>query len=150
MNKLNLVVINGPNLNMLGRREPHIYGERTYQDLCDLILCYAEKKRVLIDIRQSNHEGDLVDWIQQSCGVDGIIINAAAYTHTSVAIHDALKAMCLPTVEVHISDINNREEFRKINYIRECCDKSIVGHGFEGYLEAIDYLIDRYEDIICE
>ena len=150
MNKLNLLVLNGPNLNMLGIREPDIYGNKSYQDLCNLICGYAERKGVLIEVKQSNHEGELVDWIQEAYyGVDGIIINPAAYTHTSVAILDALKAVGLPTVEVHISDVTKREEYRQISYVREYSDFSIVGHGFEGYLEAIDYLLERFEGILC-
>lgn len=150
MNKLNLVVINGPNLNMLGMREPEIYGEQTYQDLCDLICGYAERKGVLIEVKQSNHEGELVDWIQEAYQLDGIIINPAAYTHTSIAILDALKAVGLPAVEVHISDVTKREPYRQISYVREYCDKTIIGHGFNGYLEAIDYLCERYEGILCK
>lgn len=150
MNKLNLVVINGPSLNMLGVREPEIYGEQTYQDLCDLICGYAERKGVLIEVKQSNHEGELVDWIQEAHQLDGIIINPAAYTHTSIAILDALKAVGLPAVEVHISDVTKREPYRQISYVREYCDKTIIGHGFNGYLEAIDYLCERYEGILCK
>lgn len=149
MNKLNLVVINGPNLNMLGIREPDIYGKQTYQDLCDRICGYAESKGVLVEILQSNHEGRLVDMIQDAYGADGIIINPAAYTHTSIALLDALKAVGLPAVEVHISDVSQREAYRQISYVREYCEKTIVGHGFDGYLEAIDYLISRYEGILC-
>ena len=150
MNKLNLLVLNGPNLNMLGVREPDIYGNQTYQDLCNLICGYAERKGVLVEIKQSNHEGELVDWIQEAYyGVDGIIINPAAYTHTSVALLDALKTVGLPTVEVHISDVTKREDYRQISYVREYCEKSIIGRGFEGYLEAIDYLIERFEGILC-
>lgn len=150
MNKLNLVVINGPNLNMLGIREPDIYGKQTYQDLCDRICGYAESKCVLVEILQSNHEGKLVDMIQDAYGADGIIINPAAYTHTSIALLDALKAVGVPAVEVHISDVSQREAYRQISYVREYCEKTIVGHGFDGYLEAIDYLISRYEGILCE
>ncbi len=150
MNKLNLVVINGPNLNMLGIREPDIYGKQTYQDLCNRICGYAESKGVLVEILQSNHEGKLVDMIQDAYGADGIIINPAAYTHTSIALLDALKAVGLPAVEVHISDVSQREAYRQISYVREYCEKTIVGHGFDGYLEAIDYLISRYEGILCE
>lgn len=150
MNKLNLVVINGPNLNMLGVREPDIYGKQTYQDLCDRICGYAESKGVLVEILQSNHEGKLVDMIQDAYGADGIIINPAAYTHTSIALLDALKAVGVPAVEVHISDVSQREAYRQISYVREYCEKTIVGHGFDGYLEAIDYLISRYEGILCE
>ena len=141
MTKLNLVVINGPNLNMLGIREPDIYGKRTYQDLCDMILGHAERNRVLVQVLQSNHEGELVDMIQDAYGCDGIIINPAAYTHTSVAILDALKAVGLPAVEVHISDITEREPFRAVSYIRAACIGSVIGHGTNGYLEAIDLLL---------
>ena len=143
MKKLNFVVINGPNLNMLGVREPEIYGKHSYQDLCDLISDYAESRGVNVVVQQSNHEGILVDMIQQACGLDGIIINPAAYTHTSIAILDALKSVGLPTVEVHISDVENREAYRRISYVREYCSKTISGHGFEGYLEAMDHLIDQ-------
>lgn len=142
MKKLNFVVINGPNLNMLGVREPDIYGKQTYQDLCNRICGYAERKGILIEVLQSNHEGELVDMIQDALGVDGIIINPAAYTHTSIAILDALKSVGVPTVEVHISDISKREDYRQISFVREYCKKSIVGHGFDGYLEAIDFLVD--------
>lgn len=147
---LNLVVINGPNLNMLGVREPEIYGNRTYQDLCDIICGYAESRHVLIQVLQSNHEGELIDMIQQAYNSDGIIINPAAYTHTSIAIADAIKAVGLPAVEVHLSDTNNREAYRKISFVRDVCEKTIVGRGFDGYLEAIDYLVKRYEGILCE
>ncbi len=139
------MVINGPNINMLGVRETNIYGKQTYADLCERILNHAEANGAVVEIYQSNHEGDLVDKIQQAVGMDGIIINPAAYTHTSIAILDALKAVALPTVEVHISDVHNREPFRKISYIRDYCVTSIVGHGFDGYLEALDYLIDLVE-----
>lgn len=150
MTKLNIVVINGPNLNMLGVREPNIYGKQTYQDLCNLICGYAERKKVLVEILQSNHEGELVDMIQNAYGADGIIINPAAYTHTSIAILDALKAVGLPAVEVHLSDVTKREAYRQISYVREYCDKTISGHGFNGYLEAIDYLLERCEGILCK
>ena len=140
MNKLNLVVINGPNLNMLGIREPDIYGKQTYQDLCNRICGYAESKGVLVEILQSNHEGKLVDMIQEAYGADGIIINPAAYTHTSIALLDALKAVGLPAVEVHISDVSQREAYRQISYVREYCEKTIVGHGIAGYREAILHL----------
>ena len=134
-------VINGPNLNMLGIREPDIYGKATYADLVDMIEEHALKKSMDIEVLQSNHEGDLVDMIQECFGkADGIVINPGAYTHTSVAILDAVKAVSLPTVEVHISDLNQREDFRQISYIRSACVKTITGHGFDGYLEAMDYL----------
>ena len=138
---MNILVINGPNLNMLGIREPEIYGKATYTDLCDLIRAHAEKLGVSVTLYQSNHEGDLVDAIQQAYGKqDGIVINPGAYTHTSVALLDALKAVAIPAVEVHISDPDTREEFRKISYLRAACVKTIKGHGFDGYLEAMDYL----------
>ena len=138
---MNILVINGPNLNMLGIREPEIYGKATYTDLCDLIRAHAEELGVSVTLYQSNHEGDLVDAIQQAYGKqDGIVINPGAYTHTSVALLDALKAVGIPAVEVHISDPDTREEFRKVSYIRAACAKTIKGHGFDGYLEAMDYL----------
>ena len=138
---MNILVINGPNLNMLGIREPEIYGSSTYADLCRLIESHAEKTGVTVTLYQSNHEGDLVDAIQQVYGrQDGIIINPGAYTHTSVALLDALKAVAIPAVEVHISDPDTREDFRKISYIRAACIKTIKGHGFNGYLEAMDFL----------
>ena len=138
---MNILVINGPNLNMLGIREPEIYGKATYADLCSLIEAHAEKLGVSVTLYQSNHEGDLVDAIQQAYGKqDGIVINPGAYTHTSVALLDALKAVGIPAVEVHISDPDTREEFRKVSYIRSACVKTIKGHGFDGYLEAMDDL----------
>ena len=138
---MNILVINGPNLNMLGIREPDIYGSATYADLCGLIETHAEKLGVTVALYQSNHEGDLVDAIQQARGEqDGIIINPGAYTHTSIALLDALKSAAVPAVEVHISDPDSREDFRKISYIRAACVKTIKGHGFGGYLEAMDYL----------
>ena len=138
---MNILVINGPNLNMLGIREPEIYGSATYEDLCRMIRAHAEKSGVTVTLYQSNHEGGLVDAIQLAYGKqDGIIINPGAYTHTSVALLDALKAVALPAVEVHISDPDTREEFRKISYVRAACVKTIKGHGFEGYLEAMDFL----------
>ena len=139
--KKNLLVLNGPNLNMLGIREPEIYGSATYAELCRLIEAHAEKRGITVSIFQSNHEGDLVDAIQQAYGkADGIIINPAAYTHTSIALLDALKAVGLPAVEVHISDPDTREAFRKVSYVRAACVKTIKGHGFDGYLETMDYL----------
>ena len=138
---MNILVINGPNLNMLGIREPDIYGHNTYADLCSLIENHAKKLGIAVTVYQSNHEGDLVDAIQQAYGKqDGIIINPGAYTHTSIALHDALRAVSIPAVEVHISDPDTREEFRKISYVRAACVKTIKGHGFDGYLEAMDYL----------
>ena len=138
---MKLLVINGPNLNMLGIREPDIYGRTTYDDLCGMIIEHALSIGVEVELYQSNHEGDLVDKIQQAYGnTDGIIINPGAYTHTSVAILDALKAVAIPAVEVHISDVDAREEFRQISYIRSYCTATISGHGVCGYLEAMDLL----------
>ena len=137
-----ILVINGPNLNMLGIREPSIYGKSTYRDLLDLIRDHAEQKKVEVSFYQSNHEGDLVDAIQNAYGnIDGIVINPGAYTHTSVALLDAVKAVGIPTVEVHISDVSSREPFRSISYIRAACVKTIAGNGFDGYTEAIDFLL---------
>ena len=134
-------VINGPNLNMLGIREPDIYGKTDYKALCEMIENYADVIGVNVQIMQSNHEGDLVDWIQESYkAIDGIIINPGAYTHTSVAILDAAKAVGIPMVEVHISDVDSREDFRQISYIRAACIKTISGHGINGSLEAMDLL----------
>ncbi|MBR5295573.1 MAG: type II 3-dehydroquinate dehydratase [Clostridia bacterium] len=140
---MKIMVINGPNLNFLGIREPEHYGKETYQDLCDLISRHAEKRGVEVEIFQSNHEGDLVDAIQSAYGkADGIVINPAAYTHTSVAILDAVKSVSIPTVEVHISKVSEREAFRQVSFIRSACIKTITGKGFDGYLEAMDVLID--------
>ena len=140
---MKILIINGPNLNLLGIREPEVYGTSTYQDLCDFITKYVENKDVELEIFQSNHEGDLVDRIQQAYfdKIEGIIINPAAYTHTSIALLDALKSIMIPSVEVHISDLSKREEFRQISYVGMATEKSIKGHGFNGYLEAIDYLL---------
>ena len=139
---MKILVINGPNLNMLGIREPDIYGRETYDDLCRKIRAHAEKIGAEIILYQSNHEGDLVDVIQQAYGnMDGIVINPGGYTHTSVAIPDAIKAVAIPAVEVHISDVDAREEFRKISYVRAACVKTIAGHGTDGYTEAIDFLV---------
>ena len=138
---MNILVINGPNLNMLGIREPDIYGRETYDDLCRKIRAHAEKTGVEVTLYQSNHEGDLVDVIQQAYGrADGIVINPGGFTHTSVAIPDAIRAVAIRTVEVHISDVDAREDFRKISYVRAACEKTISGHGTDGYLEAMDYL----------
>ena len=135
------LVINGPNLNMLGIREREVYGNQTYDDLVKYIKECAKELGVKVKILQSNYEGQIVEWIQKSYGrVDGIIINPAAYTHTSVAILDALKAVNIKTVEVHLSDINQREEFRKFSYVSLYAEKTITGKGFEGYKEALEYL----------
>ncbi|MGN0573442.1 MAG: type II 3-dehydroquinate dehydratase [Acutalibacteraceae bacterium] len=142
---MRLLVINGPNLNMLGVREPDIYGKNTYADLCGMIESYAAEKGVEVKLFQSNHEGAIVDEIQAALGrFDGIVINPAAYTHTSVAILDALKAVALPAVEIHISDVSARESFRQISYAGMACEKSFIGLGFDGYLRAIDYLTEKY------
>ena len=143
---MKILVINGPNLNMLGVREPDIYGRTTYRDLCDLINAHAREKGIEVEIFQSNHEGCIVDKIQQAYGnAEGIVINPAAYTHTSVAILDALKSVSIPAVEIHISDVASREDFRQISYVREYCQKTICGHGINGYLEGIDYLLGEAE-----
>ena len=142
---MNILVINGPNLNMLGIRQPEIYGRATYADLQKMIQEEADKLGVQVSFFQSNHEGALVDAIQQAYfdKVDGIIINPAAYTHTSVALLDAVKAVGIPTVEVHVSDPDSREEFRHVSYIRAACVATIRGHGLPGYLEALRLLCDR-------
>lgn len=138
-----ILVINGPNLNMLGIREPDIYGSSTYQDLQRMISDHARTRGVEVSFFQSNHEGALVDAIQQAYfnGVDGIILNPAAYTHTSVALCDAVKAVAIPTVEVHISDVTQREDFRQVSYVRSACVATVMGKGFAGYLEAMDLLL---------
>lgn len=139
---MNILVINGPNLNMLGIREPDIYGRETYNSLIEKIEKYALENGVDVSCYQSNHEGDLVDVIQFAYGIyDGIVINPGAYTHTSVAILDALKAVSIPAVEVHISDVDSREDFRQISYIRKACFETISGKGTDGYLLAIDALM---------
>lgn len=138
---MRILVINGPNINMLGIREPGIYGRNTFADLLQLLEETAEALKIEVEQYQSNHEGDLVDKIQWAYGkVDGIVINPAAYTHTSVAILDALKAVSIPAVEVHISDVDARESFRQVSYAGMACVKTIKGHGLEGYREAIVYL----------
>ena len=142
---MKILVINGPNINMLGIREPGIYGKNTFADLLTLLYETAQELGIHVEQFQSNHEGDIVDKIQWAYGnVDGIVINPAAYTHTSVAILDALKAVSLPAVEVHISDVDSRESFRQISYAGMACCKTIKGHGFEGYREAIQYLKAHY------
>ena len=139
---MNILVINGPNLNMLGVREPDIYGRKTYSDLVALIENHCREKGVTVEIFQSNHEGAIVEKIQNAYKkFDGIVINPAAYTHTSVAILDALKAVGIRTVEVHISDVSAREDFRRISYVRLYAEKTITGLGFDGYLRAIDHLL---------
>lgn len=139
---MKILILNGPNLNLLGKREPEIYGTETYASLCEKIRGYAAKMKIDVDFFQSNHEGALIDAIQNADGVyDGIVFNPAGYTHTSVALLDAVKAVSIPTVEVHLSDIDAREPFRKISYVRQACVASVIGRGSNGYLEAIDLLI---------
>ncbi len=141
---MKILVLNGPNLNMLGIREPDIYGKSTYADLLKMIAAEAQRLGVEVEFYQSNHEGALVDAIQGAFGrVDGIVINPGAYTHTSVALLDAVKAVGIPTVEVHISDPDTREEFRKTSYIRAACAATIKGRGFEGYLDALRFLAGK-------
>ena len=143
---MKLLVLNGPNLNFLGIREPDIYGKQTYADLENFVRAAAAEYGVEVELYQSNHEGDLVDKIQWAYGrADGIVINPAAYTHTSVAILDALKAVALPAVEVHLSDVNAREPFRHISYAGMACEKSFIGLGFEGYRQAIRYLKEHHK-----
>jgi 3-dehydroquinate dehydratase-2 len=136
-----ILVINGPNINMLGVREPEIYGKETYHDLCRRIEEHAKRRGIEVIISQSNHEGDLIDTVQSAWNnADGIVRNPGAYTHTSIALLDALKAVKVPAVEVHLSNVGEREQFRQVSYIRSVCVTTISGHGIEGYLEAIDYL----------
>lgn len=143
---MKILVINGPNINMLGIREPQIYGRENYKTLCESIVSHASEIGVEIELYQSNHEGDIVDKIQEAYGVfDGIVINPAAYTHTSIAILDALKSVGIPTVEVHISAVEKREDFRQISYVSYVALKTITGKGIMGYLEAIDFLAENYK-----
>lgn len=158
---MKILVLNGPNLNLLGVREPEIYGNLSYSDLCQLIKAHAAEIDVEVEVRQTNHEGVLVDWIQAAGGYfdriptpgssfegvrdpkerfDGVVLNPAACTHTSVALLDAVRAVGIPTVEVHISDPNAREPFRRVSCVRQACAATISGHGLNGYLEAMDYL----------
>ena len=142
---MKILVLNGPNINMLGIREPGIYGKQTFQDLLDLLDTVAQEEQITVEQFQSNHEGALVDKIQQAYGVfDGIVINPAGYTHTSVAILDALKAVSIPAVEVHISNVDSRESFRQISYAGMACEKTIKGQGLDGYKQAIIYLKKKY------
>ena len=142
---MKLLVINGPNLNMLGIREPALYGSGTYDALLDKIRKYCQEKDISVAFYQSNHEGALVDRIQAAYydGIDGIVINPGAYTHTSIALLDAVKAVGIPTVEVHISKVEEREAFRQVSYIRAACIATITGKGFDGYLEGIDLLTEH-------
>jgi len=141
-----LLILNGPNLNMLGIREPEHYGSESYASLVELCKEHAKELGVSVECRQSNHEGDLVDYIQEAYfeGVNGIVINPAAYTHTSVALLDALKAVQIPAVEVHISKVEEREDFRQRSFVRSACIATITGHGFAGYTEAMDLLMERF------
>ena len=141
---MKILVLNGPNINMLGIREPGVYGTESFTDLLALLERTAKEENIEIEHYQSNHEGCLVDKIQEAYGVfDGIVINPAAYTHTSIAILDALKAVNIPAVEVHISDISRREDFRQISYAGMACIKTIMGHGIDGYREAILYIKEK-------
>lgn len=141
---MKFLILNGPNINILGIREPDIYGRQTYDDLVKLIKSHAEELGVEVEFVQSNHEGDLVDAIQNAyfSHTDGIVFNPAAYTHTSVAIADAVKGVGIPTVEVHISDVSKRESFRQVSYISAAAVKTIAGQGFDGYNQALDFLAD--------
>ena len=142
---MKILVINGPNINMLGIREPGIYGKDNFNTLCESVKNYAMENGIEVKLFQSNHEGALVDEIQAAYGVfDGIVINPGAYTHTSVALLDAVKAVSIPTVEVHISDVASREDFRQISFIRAACVKTICGHGIKGYTEAMEFLKENY------
>ena len=142
---MHLLILNGPNLNLLGLREPDIYGKASYNDLRAMIEAHAAERGVTVACKQSNHEGVLVDWIQEAYGKsDGIVFNPGAYTHTSIALLDALKAVGIPCVEVHISDVNEREPFRKTSYVGLYAEKRIVGQGLNGYLTAMDYLIEKF------
>lgn len=145
---MKIYIINGPNLNMLGIREPDKYGQQSYSSLVEEMKAYCESKNIEAIFYQSNHEGDLVDKIQEAYfeEANGIVINPGAYTHTSIALLDAVKAVSIPTVEVHISDLSIREDFRQTSYIRIACVKTITGHGVKGYFEAIDYLIENKND----
>lgn len=145
---MKILVLNGPNLNMLGIREPEHYGRETYEGLVNKIKTYAEEKNIFCECFQTNHEGVLVDKIQEAYGkFDGIVINPGAYTHTSVAILDAVKSVSIPTVEVHISKVEEREDFRQISYIRQACVKTITGLGTDGYLRGIDFLLEKFGGI---
>ena len=142
---MKLLVINGPNLNMVGIREKHLYGARDFDALCAFVREQAAKLGVEVELYQSNHEGDLVDCIQAAYQrIDGIVINPGAYTHTSVALLDAIKAVSIPACEVHLTDVNAREEFRRISYVRLACDKTFAGYGFDGYRMAMEYLVEKY------
>lgn len=139
---MNILIINGPNLNLLGIREPDVYGKNTYNDLVNIVTDHAKRNNINIEIKQSNHEGQIIDFLHEAYfnKVDGIILNAGAYTHYSYAIHDAISSINIPTVEVHLSDITKREAFRQLSVIKDVCVKSIMGKGINSYIEALDYL----------
>lgn len=143
---MKLLILNGANINMLGIREPDIYGRQSFQNLIDSVQAHADEKGVQVEFYQSNHEGDLVDAIQRAYfdGTDGIVFNPGAYTHTSLAIADAVKAVGIPTVEVHISAVEKREAFRQVSYIRDVCVHTITGQGIAGYNQAVDFLTENY------
>ena len=143
---MKLLVLNGPNLNLLGLREPEIYGNKTYSDLVCLIKEYCSKKGIYVEIKQTNHEGEMLDLMQDAYnrGFDSLVINPAAYTHTSIALLDCLNTIKIPTVEIHISKVSSREDFRQISYIRSACIKTIEGEGFDGYIHAIKELEDYH------
>ena len=143
---MKLLILNGANINMLGIREPDIYGRQSFQNLIDSVQAHADEKGVQVEFYQSNHEGDLVDAIQKAYfdGTDGIVFNPGAYTHTSLAIADAVKAVGIPTVEVHISAVEKREAFRQVSYIRDVCVHTITGQGIAGYNQAVDFLTENY------
>lgn len=146
---MKILVINGPNMNMLGIREPEIYGKETYDDLVNMVSAHADKLGIEVRFFQSNHEGALIDEIQRAYfdKYDGIILNPAGYTHTSVAIADAVKAAGIPTVEIHVSDVSAREEYRQVSYVREACIKTICGMGLSGYNAAMDCLAENYRSV---
>ena len=140
---MKILVLNGPNINMLGVRAPGIYGSDNYEKLCENVRAFAKEKNIEVEIYQSNHEGALVDKIQEAFGnTDGIVFNPGAYTHTSIAILDAVKSVSIPCVEVHISKVEEREDFRQVSYIRHACFKTITGHGIAGYTEGMQAVID--------
>ena len=140
---MKIMVLNGPNMNLLGIREPEIYGKESYPSLVEALTAYAAEKGVEADCRQSNHEGVLIDWVQEAyfSGYDGLILNPGGYTHTSIALADALRAVRLPAVEVHISDTSRREEYRRISYVSEVCTETVSGEGTQGYFHAVDILL---------
>ena len=142
---MNILIINGPNLNLLGIREPDVYGKNTYNELVNIVTEHAKRNNINIEIKQSNHEGQIIDFLHEAYfnKVDGIILNAGAYTHYSYAIHDAISSINIPTVEVHLSDITKRESFRQLSVIKDVCVTSIMGKGINSYIEALDYLKEK-------